>query len=150
MIKIFFMVMGMIISLNTITRAQVTISAPAARYFLEMEERARVLDSVVFYKQQQLNLMKEKFKAMESNETAYNQEIMSLEGLLKIEKEQHQLTKEVLKATHREVRKQRRQKLVSMGAGTGALIGTFVDQPLTGAVIGGGIGYVISLFGKRK
>lgn len=129
--------------------AQVVISAPTARYFLEMEERARLLDSLVVIKQQTIGELNNKIDLIEAREKTYKQDVESLKSLLALSDKRLSLKDAELEYADKEIKRQYRQKLMLAGTTTGALIGSAVGQPWAGAAIGAGAGYVGSLFKKK-
>lgn len=146
--KYFFILLCVFASLSA--TGQVTIPNEVARYFLEQDERAKQLDTLLVVKQKRIENLTERVRLKGLVEKTRITDVKTYLDIIKVKDEQIAFKNKRLVLSDKEVRKQYRQKSTVLGLGIGAAAGSFVGQPVVGAVIGGGVGFVVGLFKKKK
>lgn len=125
------------------------IKPETARYFLEADDERFLLRE-----KDSLSLVR--IDKLETEITLRNQIIKNQQGeLMTSQIEYNVLVQEINDSydytayVEKQLRKEIRLRNTFGGAAIGATVGSFVGQPLTGALIGGGAGFVVSLFKKK-
>ncbi len=128
---------------------QVIIPPDVADYFLMRDDRARALDSLMIVKDEkfenlslQLDNQTKVIKTYQADSSSFAAIIAAKDVLLK-------LFENEIEYNLKQARKQRRQKYVLAGTAGGAVAGSFFGQPLIGAAIGAGTGFVVGLLKRR-
>ena len=129
--------------------AQVTISEKTARYFLEQDDRAKLLEkkdsiSQAIIKNQGLLLIN-KDKIIET----YQYDSVIYEKLLAIKDSTISDRNEQLKSSHKLLNKRTFQRDLAIGTGTGVALGSLGGQPLIGAGVGAAVVLVRQIFKKK-
>lgn len=129
---------------------QVTIPDEVARFFLEQNLRAEALDSLVVIKDRRIASLTEQLRLKNLIEKSYIFDEKAYRDIIKLKDQQMKQKDAELVKAGKEINRQNRQKSMVLGAGAGTVAGSFVGQPVAGALIGTGAGFVISLFKKNK
>lgn len=139
----------MMVALQCSLSAQVVIKPETARYFLEADDERFLLRE-----KDSLSLVR--IDKLETEIVLRNQIIKNQQGeLMTSQIEYNVLVQEINDSydytayVEKQLRKEIRLRNTFGGAAIGATVGSFVGQPLAGALIGGGAGFVVSLFKKK-
>lgn len=149
MMKKYFLIL-LLTAVSQLTIAQtVTLPNKVAEYYLEQDERAKQLDSLMNIRNSRIKNLELRLNAQKTIINTYKNDSISFSGIIETQKQQLSFADTQLALSRKEVKKQYRQKMMIGGVGLGAAIGSVIGQPLIGAGIGGGVGFVVSLFKKK-
>ena len=130
--------------------SQVTIPNEVAAYFLEQNERAILLDGIQLINAQKISNLESQLKVATQIQETFRNDSEEYMLIIGTKNEEITFSKSQTVMAKKEGRRQYRQKVVMMGAGTGAILGTIVGQPIVGAVVGGAVGFVSGLFKRIR
>lgn len=129
---------------------QVTIPDDVSRFFLEQREQVKMYEKIVVTKDRRIALLEQKVITQGLIIKTYESDSLSFRGIINTNTDLLKFKDKQLAQANKEIRRQKRQKNVIIGAGSGAVVGSFLgpEGSAVGAVIGGGIGLVISWIRK--
>ena len=140
----FLFILGLTITFFSQAQEMVVIKPETARYFLKADDELRVrrkrnlLDSTYISNQQtEIKLKNKVIQTYKEDSVVYNNQIDNDSAEIELTKKQ--------------LRKQNRKLDITIGAGTGAIIGSVIPGlgTLPGALIGGAAGLIRTLFRKH-
>jgi len=127
----------------------VTIPVEAAKWYLEQADRVPLLEAQVDIKDQAIKNFEHRLKVHQALLKTYEEDNQTYREIIAANNGRIDLLEKDKEVLKKEVKRQRTQKLVVGGAGAGAIVGSFVGQPLIGAGVGAGVGYVVGVFKKK-
>lgn len=127
----------------------VTIPSDAAKWYLEQADIAVLLTQQVNIKNEAIANFEQRLKTQQAVLKTYEQDNQDYREIIAVKNGRITILENSLELSKKEIKKQRTQKLVAIGGGTGAIIGGVVGQPLAGAAIGAGVGYVVGVLKKK-
>jgi len=130
--------------------SQVNLTDEQARFFLEQNEKAKQYEQIVITKDKRIALLEQKVVTLQFTIKTYESDSSSFRGIINTNGELLAFKDKQIATLNKEVRRQKRQKNMLVGAGAGAFVGSFVgpEGAVVGAVVGTGVGLVISWIKK--
>lgn len=128
----------------------VTIPDDVSRFFLEQREQVKMYEKIVITKDRRIAILEQKVLTQGLIVHTYVNDSTSFRGIINTNGDLLAFKDKQIVTLNKEVRRQKRQKNMIVGAGTGALAGSFLgpEGAAVGAVIGTGVGLVISWIKK--
>lgn len=128
----------------------VTIPDDVSRFFLEQREQVKMYEKIVVTKDRRIAILEQKVTTQQLIIKTYESDSLSFRGIINTNGDMLAFKDKQIATLSKEVKRQKRQKSMIVGAGTGALIGSFVgpEGAAVGAVVGTGVGLVISWIKK--
>ena len=127
----------------------VTIPTEAAKWYLEQADLAELLQSQVKTKEELVANLEARIKEQKQIILTYQNDHDYYAGIISVKNDKIALLEDEVDLTKKEVKRQRTQKLIAIYGGTGAIIGGVFGQPLAGAAIGAGVGYLTGILKKK-
>ena len=116
----------------------VVIPAETARYFLEQDDRAKILAKKDSVNQRMISVVNQELQVKQEIISSYQKDSLVFRAIIANKEQQIFLTKEELSAAQKIISTQRFEVAFSAGAAAGVVIGSVV--PAVGTIAGGIIG----------
>ena len=130
--------------------SQVTLTDDQARFYLEQNEKAKMYEKIVLTKDRRIAILEQKVLTQGLTIKTYESDSLSFRGIINTNGDLLAFKDKQIATLSKEVKRQKRQKSMLIGAGTGAFVGSFAgpEGAAVGALIGAGTGLVISWIKK--
>ncbi len=144
---IFFFVCLFLLTMMT-AYSQVTIPDQVARFYLEQNEKVKLYEKQVVIKDELIDNLNQQIGTKNIIINTFKNDSVSYQGLIKTYKHQIAFKEREIELKDKEIKKAKRQRNIIAGAGTGAIVGSVIGQPLIGAGVGSVVGLVVSWIKK--
>lgn len=149
MIRYFLIIL--LASISFLSAAQdVTIPADAARYFLEQDDRARILAKKDSINQRIISVVSQELEIKQAVINSYKQDSLTFRSIVSNKDQQISLTKEQLTLAQKTISTQKFEVNLLTGSTIGVVIGSVV--PAIGTITGGVVGVLTGcvIYGVQK
>ena len=139
----------LILLLSVITfcaSSQVTLPDSVARFYLEQNEKVKVYEKIIVTKDSRISILEQKVIQQQIIIRTYESDARSFHGIINTNGDMLKFKDKQLEAAGKNIKKLKRQRNMIAGAGTGALVGSFLgpEGAVVGGLVGAGAGLVIS------